>query len=111
MPLVDVFATFFMMFSAKAAKDGVNPLRDKVGQVVADERLRILDSPLQSSGFGYGPDAARSVCCGGDQRLRGLNAVFRGRLSGRIERLREQAKQVPAGTALERVVPAGGDFI
>lgn len=53
MPLVDVFATFFMMFSAKAAKDGVNPLRDKVGQVVADERLRILDSPLQSSGFGY----------------------------------------------------------
>jgi len=50
---VQLFHTFAMMFSAKSAKDGVNPMREKVGQKIADERLSIFDKPLNSAGFGY----------------------------------------------------------
>ena len=50
---VDVFGTFMMMFSGKSAKDGVNPMRDKVGSAIADPRLSIFDQPLLEDGFGY----------------------------------------------------------
>ncbi len=50
---VQLFHTFAMMFSGKSAKDGVNPMREKVGQLVADRRLNIVDKPLNSAGFGY----------------------------------------------------------
>jgi PmbA protein len=50
---VQLFHTFAMMFSGKSAKDGVNPMREKVGQSIADKRLNILDMPLNSTGFGY----------------------------------------------------------
>jgi PmbA protein len=48
-----VFAVFAMMFSGKAAKDGINPMRDKIGSVIADSRLTIYDHPLNVDGFGY----------------------------------------------------------
>lgn len=48
--LFDVFAS---MFSGKSAKDGVNPMREKVGEVIADPRLTIRDSPLLVDGHGY----------------------------------------------------------
>jgi PmbA protein len=50
---VDLFHTFTMMFSGQSAKDGVNPMRDKVGAVIADEKLRLSDDPLITEGFGY----------------------------------------------------------
>ncbi len=50
---VSAIAIFSLMFSAKAAKDGVNPMRDKIGSVIADSRLNIYDSPLNIDGFGY----------------------------------------------------------
>jgi len=50
---VSVFAVFAMMFSGKAAKDGINPMRDKIGSVIADSRLSIYDEPLNVDGFGY----------------------------------------------------------
>ena len=50
---VSLFQVFSSMFSGKSAKDGINPLRDKVGQLVADERLTILDRPDNMLGFGY----------------------------------------------------------
>ncbi|MEE3278170.1 MAG: TldD/PmbA family protein [Pseudomonadota bacterium] len=48
-----MFSTFSMMFSGKAAKDGINPMRDKVGEAIADARLNLFDSPLLDEGFGY----------------------------------------------------------
>jgi PmbA protein len=48
-----VFGVFSMMFSGKAAKDGINPLRDKIGSDIADSRLNIFDHPLNVDGFGY----------------------------------------------------------
>ncbi len=48
-----VFGVFAMMFSGKAAKDGINPMRDKTGSVIADSRLTIYDQPLDADGFGY----------------------------------------------------------
>ncbi len=50
---VSVFSVFFMMFSGKAAKDGINPMRDNIGSVIADSRLTIYDHPLNVDGFGY----------------------------------------------------------
>ncbi len=50
---VQLFDTFALMFSGKAAKDGVNPMREKVGEIIADTRLSIADSPHQIDGFGY----------------------------------------------------------
>jgi len=48
-----LFSIFASMFSAQSAKDGVNPMRDKIGELIADERLNISDSPLLVDGFGY----------------------------------------------------------
>ena len=50
---VSVFGVFAMMFSGKAAKDGINPMRDKIGSAIADSRLTIYDHPLNAVGFGY----------------------------------------------------------
>ena len=50
---VSVFGVFTMMFSGKAAKDGINPMRDRIGQSIADSRLTIYDHPLNTEGFGY----------------------------------------------------------
>ncbi|MDH5355998.1 MAG: TldD/PmbA family protein [Gammaproteobacteria bacterium] len=50
---VSVFGVFAMMFSGKAAKDGINPMREKTGSVIADSRLSIYDQPLNVDGFGY----------------------------------------------------------
>jgi len=49
----DMFGVFASMFSGKSAKDGVNPMRDKVGEVIADSRLTIRDNPLIIEGHGY----------------------------------------------------------
>ena len=50
---VSLFGVFSMMFSGKAAKDGVNPMRDKLGTTIADSGLNIYDNPLNPDGFGY----------------------------------------------------------
>jgi len=49
----DLLAVFAMMFSAKSAKDGVNPMRDRLGDAIADPRLSLFDDPGDSQGFGY----------------------------------------------------------
>ena len=51
--LPSLFQVFAMMFSGKSAKDGVNPMRDKIGSMIADPRLTLRDNPLATTGFGY----------------------------------------------------------
>ena len=51
--LPTLFSVFAMMFSGKSAKDGVNPMRDKLGDVIADPQLTVYDNPLNADGFGY----------------------------------------------------------
>ena len=48
-----LLAVFHDMFSAKTAKDGINPLRDKVGERIAVDTLTIRDAPLDEDGLGY----------------------------------------------------------
>ena len=48
-----LFGVFAMMFSAKAAKDGINPMRDKVGEMVADGSLSVCDAPRRTEGLRY----------------------------------------------------------
>ena len=49
----DLLAVFRDMFSAKTARDGVNPFRDKVGERVAVETLDVRDAPGNRDGLGY----------------------------------------------------------
>ena len=49
----DLFTVFRDMFSAKTARDGINPLRDKVGERIAVDALTIRDVPLNADGLGY----------------------------------------------------------
>ncbi len=49
--LFEAFAD--MMFSGKTARDGINPLRDKVGTRIAVDTLTIRDAPLRTDGFHY----------------------------------------------------------
>ena len=49
----DLFAVFLDMFSAKNARDGINPLRDKVGERIAVDALTVRDAPLDADGLGY----------------------------------------------------------
>jgi len=48
-----LFSVFAMMFSGKSAKEGVNPMRDKLGEVIAHPQLTLYDHPLNVDGFGY----------------------------------------------------------
>ncbi|MDC2964170.1 TldD/PmbA family protein [Gammaproteobacteria bacterium] len=50
---VSLFSLFAVMFSGKSAKDGINPMRDKKGELIADPRLTISDRPDNVDGFGY----------------------------------------------------------
>ena len=66
--LPSLFSVFALMFSGKSAKDGVNPLRDKLGEQIADEQLTLVDRPDHLEGFGYAlfdgegsPTAARPL--------------------------------------------------
>ncbi|MEM9423809.1 MAG: TldD/PmbA family protein [Spirochaetota bacterium] len=43
--LAALFSCFEVIFSGFAAKNKVNPLRDKLGQIIAAEALQILDMP------------------------------------------------------------------
>jgi len=48
-----LWGVFSPMFSGKLAKDGVNPMRDKLDQPIADPRLTISDMPRCELGLGY----------------------------------------------------------
>ena len=50
---VSLFRLFSVMFSGKSAKDGINPMRDKKDELIADPRLTISDRPDNVDGFGY----------------------------------------------------------
>ena len=50
---VEMFNVFSMVLSGKSAKEGINPWREKLGEVVADSRLSLSDKPLLMDGFGY----------------------------------------------------------
>ena len=49
----DLFAVFHDMFSAKTARDGINPMRDKLGERIAVDELTIRDAPTNADGLGY----------------------------------------------------------
>ena len=49
----DLFAVFHDMFSAKSARDEINPLRDRVGERIAVDALTIRDVPRDADGLGY----------------------------------------------------------
>lgn len=49
----ELMGAFRMMWSAKWAQDGINPLRDKLGQSIFDARLHIVDYPTNQQGLSY----------------------------------------------------------
>ncbi len=49
----ELFAAFRDMYSAKTARDGINPMRDKLGERIAVDKLTIRDAPLEQDGLGY----------------------------------------------------------
>lgn len=53
--LSSLFGCFSNIFSAKAAYEKVNPLADKLDQVVASEKLNIWDLPTFDKSFVYSP--------------------------------------------------------
>ena len=50
---IELFGVFSMVLSGKAAKEGINPWREKIGEIVTDSRLSLSDMPLLMDGFGY----------------------------------------------------------
>ncbi len=68
----ELFAAFRDMYSAKTARDGINPMRDRLGERIAVEELTIRDTPLNADGLGYAlfddeglPAATTTLVCGG----------------------------------------------
>lgn len=58
-----LFGAFVMALSGKAAKDGLNPWRDRLGEALTDSRLSLWDRPLNTEGHGYELfDAEGSAC-------------------------------------------------
>jgi len=51
--LPQVVAIFTQIFSAKSAKDGLNPWRNKLGEVVTNKGVTVVDRPRLKEGYGY----------------------------------------------------------
>jgi len=51
--LENILSVFRLCWSGKAAKQGVNPWRDKIGQLVGSELLTIKDQVTDKQGLGY----------------------------------------------------------
>jgi len=49
----DLFSAFGMIWSAKAAQDQMNPMRNRLGETVFDTRIHIIDEPQNIEGLGY----------------------------------------------------------
>lgn len=61
--LGDLLSAFELVFSAKAAKEGINPWREKIGIQVADKRITIFDKPIYEKGFNYRAFDAEGFLC------------------------------------------------
>jgi PmbA protein len=61
--LGDLISAFELVFSAKAAKEGVNPWRKKIGDQVADKGITIIDMPKYENGFNYRTFDAEGFLC------------------------------------------------
>lgn len=48
-----LFGVFKFALSGRAAKDGLNPWRDQIGNQVADKRIQLFDKPLLTEGMAY----------------------------------------------------------
>ena len=48
-----LFGAFASVFSGKAARDGISPLRDRVGETIGVDGLDIRDAPRRTDGFRY----------------------------------------------------------
>lgn len=111
-----VFDVFASMFSGKSAKDGVNPMRDKVGEVIADPRLTILDSPLLADGLGYAlfdaeGTATRATPLIVDGRLETLihNSATASHFSVHTTGHARRSPKSTLGVSLHQMEIAGGD--
>ena len=51
--LLDHYLDVLVIFSAKAAKDKMNPMLDKLGDSIAHSDLTIIDRPTYSGSFVY----------------------------------------------------------
>ncbi|MEX1058358.1 MAG: TldD/PmbA family protein, partial [Natronospirillum sp.] len=49
----DLLGAFSLVLSGKAAKDGINPWRNRLGESVAHTEFQLIDQPLALDGFGY----------------------------------------------------------
>ncbi|TVQ45305.1 MAG: TldD/PmbA family protein [Gammaproteobacteria bacterium] len=49
----DLFGAFATMLSGKSAQDGINPWRERIGEVVASSDFHLSDHPHHLGGFGY----------------------------------------------------------
>lgn len=59
----DLFSAFSLALSGKAACDGINPWRERIGEPVAVSGLTLLDRPLHTDGFGYALFDAEGTAC------------------------------------------------
>lgn len=48
-----LFGAFASVFSGKAARDGISPLRERIGEKIGVDSLDIRDAPRRTEGFGY----------------------------------------------------------
>lgn len=61
--LADVLGAFSIMLSGKAAQDGINPWRNRIGKSVAVAGFQLSDKPLITDGFGYALFDAEGTAC------------------------------------------------
>ncbi|MCY4012407.1 MAG: TldD/PmbA family protein [Gammaproteobacteria bacterium] len=48
-----LFDAFASVFSGRAARDGISPLRERIGERIGVDGLDIRDAPRRTEGFGY----------------------------------------------------------
>ncbi len=112
----DLFAVFHDMFSAKSAKDGINPLRDKVGERIGVEALSVRDAPQNADGLGYAlfddeglPTETTTLIDGGVLKTLAHNSATAAHFNVSNTRNATRSPRSSLGTGLHQLEIAPGD--
>ena len=112
----DLFAVFHDMFSAKSARDGINPLRDKLGKRIAVDALTVRDIPLDANGLGYAlfddeglPTSTTTLIDGGFLSTLAHNSATAAHFAARNTHNAYRSPRSSLGVGLHQLEVAPGD--
>ncbi|MCY3813282.1 MAG: TldD/PmbA family protein [Gammaproteobacteria bacterium] len=113
-----LFGAFASVFSGKAARDGISPLRERIGEKIGVDSLDIRDAPRRTEGFGYTlfdgegiATASTTLVAGGRLATLAHNSATAGRFGVANTGHAARSPKTPLGVALHQPEIGPGEIL